>query len=122
MKKFILLVSILLATLFFTLCLLICCIPTPETERRYEEHLYWKEVDCVIEDTDIEYWGIGHIAGTVKVYNSEYDLREEFDIYGRDAMELRDKSEGDIVKCEMYSWVNVDTGEVVRRQLNNINY
>lgn len=118
MKKIALLV-VLTAMLLLSACS--CSSYTPKEQ----PHLYWKDIDVVVTDIDKRHW----FAGThwyvveITVESEEYGLEETFEIEGSGAFGCPEQwryEEGQTVKAELYSWVMDSTGEVVRREINQV--
>ena len=116
--------GILIIIVIVSMLLLLCGCGevTDSTQSPIEsEVLYWKDVECEIED----YWFNAAVptlcSGWVKVKSEEYNLEETFDLHGFEASEMRDYVEDNkTITCEMYSWVLDNTGEVTRRMLHKI--
>lgn len=118
MKKFASFITFA-AILLFSACS--CSSYTPKEQ----PHLYWKDIDVVITDIDKRHW----FAGThwyvveITVESEEYGLEETFEIEGSGAFGCPEQwryEEGQTVKAELYSWVMDSTGEVVRREINQV--
>lgn len=92
------------------------------TKTREQPHLYWKDIECIVKDCDYKYWYASgtHFKANITVYSDEYDLTQTFDLNGYDAKTCESLSKGDIVTCELYSWVMDSTGEVIRREINRL--
>lgn len=85
------------------------------------EVLYWKNIECEIEDSWFNVATPVLCSGWVRVRSNEYDLERTFDFNGYRAGEMRSYvRDNTTITCEMYSWVLDDTGEVTRRMLNKI--
>lgn len=85
------------------------------------DHLYWKDVECEIEDSWFNTAVPALCSGWVRVRLDEYGLEETFDLQGFEASEMRTYvRHNKTITCEMYSWVLDSTGEVTRRMLNKI--
>ena len=115
-------IALFLTVLMFCIFLAGCVEPDPNYVPPEEPHLYWKDVDVVIEDMDQYVWGVRPRRRklTITVYSEEYDLRKTFTLAasGINAPIYWNAKEGDIVKAQLYSWVMDSTGEVIRREIN----
>lgn len=85
------------------------------------EHLYWKDIECKIEDSWFNAAVPALCTGWIEVKTEEYGIEETFVLRGYEASEMRDYvRDNETITCEMYSWVLDSTGEVTRRMLNKI--
>ena len=119
MKKLICVILVML----FSFSILSGCEIEP-VERPEQPHLYWKDINVVVEEVDKHHYfaTVHHYEVSVTVYSKEYNLRETLDLYSKGIKpEYWDIEEGDAVKAELYSWVMDSTGEVVKRQINSLN-
>lgn len=93
-------------------------------ERPEQPHLYWKDIEVVVENVDQRHWfaTVHRYELYITVYSEEYDLRKTLNWYGTGmfAPEYWNLQEGDIVTAELYSWVMDSTGDVVRRDINRL--
>lgn len=117
-KIFVILVSLL----FTFLC---GCIQNTQSEPTEQPHLYWKDIDVVVENVDSRHWfaSTHHYIVYVTVRSDEYQLTYTDEFAGSGAFgypEQGNYRKGDIVKVEMYSWVMDSTGEIVRREIHKV--
>ncbi len=101
------------------------CLPYDKTNnlgQTEKPHLYWKEIDVVISDIDKRHWYASghHYTIDLTVRSDEYGLSESFSLNGMDAAAKWEYSEGDTVKAELFSWVIDSTGEVTKREINQV--
>ena len=93
-------------------------------ERAEQPHLYWKDIEVVVESVSKKHWfaTVHRYELSVTVYSEEYDLQKTLDFYssGMFAPEYWNLEKGDVVTAELYSWVMDSTGEVVRRSINQL--
>lgn len=100
------------------------CAQSVQYERKEQPHLYWKDIDVVVEQVDRRHWfACGHhYEVKVTIRSDEYNL-DYTDVITGGGM-FRPKqwsySEGDIVKAELYSWVMDSTGEVIKREIHRV--
>ena len=100
------------------------CAQSVQYERKEQPHLYWKDIDVVVEQVNRRRWFAGTYRYEVKVSvrSDEYNLAYT-DVFTGGGM-FRPKqwsySEGDIVKAELYSWVMDSTGEVMKREIHRV--
>lgn len=81
------------------------CTQNTQFEPTEQPHLYWKDIDVVVENSD------------------EYQLTYTDEFAGSGAFgypEQGNYRKGDIVKAEMYSWVMDSTGEIVRQEIHKV--
>ena len=114
-KIFVILVSLL----FTFLC---GCTQNTQFEPTEQPHLYWKDIDVVVENVDSRHWfaSTHHYIVYVTVRSDEYQLTYTDEFAGSGAFgypEQGNYRKGDIVKAEMYSWVMDSTGEIVRQEI-----
>lgn len=113
------------------LLLLLCfsfsgCEPNKDYKPREREHLYWKDINVKVTDIELTHsFAVTHrYRLNITVYSEEYDLEESFEYYSQGFManlpNCAESEVGDTVKAELYSWVLDSTGEVVRRQINQV--
>ena len=85
------------------------------------EHLYWKDIECQIEDSWFNAAVPALCNGWIEVKSDEYGLEETFNLHGFEASEMRTYvRDNKTITCEMYSWVLDSTGEVTRRTLSRV--
>lgn len=94
-------------------------------EPKEQPHLYWKDIDVVVENVDSRHWfaSTHHYIVYVTVKSDEYQLTYTDEFAGSGAFgcpEQWNYRKGDVVKAEMYSWVMDSTGEVVRREIHKV--
>ena len=118
------LISILLISLFIS-----GCSADTTSASNYEPveqpHLYWKDIDVTVTDIEKKHWFAGthwHQV-TTYVHSDEYNIDGEYTekgsgIFGCPAS--WDYETGDTVKAELYSWVLDSTGEITRREINQV--
>lgn len=118
-KKLFVILVLLLPTLLYG------CTQDMQYEPKEQPHLYWKDIDVVVENVDSRHW----FASTpryivyVTVRSDEYQLTYTDEFAGSGAFgypEQGNYRKGDIVKAEMYSWVMDSTGEIVRREIHKV--
>lgn len=114
------LLSIMLGLIFLT-----GCFPHNKDydfKSKETPHLYWKDIEVVIADIDKRHWYASshHYKIYLTVENDEYGLSQSFTIDGSKAKEKWEWNKGDTVKAELFSWVMDSTGEVVRREINQV--
>ena len=120
---FIILYIILVSLLLF---ILLCgCTQSMQYEPKEQPHLYWKDIDVVVENVDCKHWfaSTHHYIVYVTVRSDEYQLTYTDEFAGSGAFGCPKQGnyrKGDIVKAEMYSWVMDSTGEVVRREIHTV--
>lgn len=116
MRKQRIIITILMFSFLLTGCV------SFNVKRSEQPHLYWKEIDVVVEDIDFSRWYASgnHCVADVTVYSEEYNLEESFHYIGSDAEKLEYVQQGDIIKAELYSWKIDSTGEIVRRCINQL--
>lgn len=117
-KLFVILVSLL----FTFLC---GCTQNTQSEPTERPHLYWKDIDVVVENVDSRHWfaSTHHYIVYVTVRSDEYQLTYTDEFAGSGAFgypEQGNYRKGDIVKAEMYSWVMDSTGEMVKREIHKV--
>lgn len=100
------------------------CAQSVQYERKEQPHLYWKDIDVVVEQVDRRHWFAGGHRYEVKVTvrSDEYNL-DYTDVFTGGGLFTPDQwsySEGDTVKAELYSWVIDSTGEVIRREIHRV--
>ena len=98
-------------------------LPQEEGKSRPEQpHVYWKDIDVEVVDIDKRHWyaGTHHYQVDITVKSEEYGLTETFHLDGMNAKDAYNYDKGDIIKAELNSWVMDSTGEVVRREINEI--
>ncbi|WP_373262230.1 hypothetical protein [Hungatella hathewayi] len=108
------------------LCLMISdCGKRQECKLDEQPHLYWKEIEVEVISIDKKHW----FASThwyqvdLDVYSSEYELRKTFEIQGSGAFGCPKEFNyeiGDIIKAELYSWKMDSTGEIIEREIHNL--
>lgn len=100
------------------------CTQGVQYERKEQPHLYWKDIDVVVEQVNRRRWFAGTYRYEVKVSvrSDEYNLAytDVFTGSGMFCPKQWSYSAGDIVKAELYSWVMDSTGEVIRRGINRV--
>jgi len=100
------------------------CTQDVQYERKEQPHLYWKDIDVVVEQVDRRHWFAGTHRYEVKVTvrSDEYNLAYTDVITGGGMFRPKQwsYSEGDIVKAELYSWVMDSTGEVMKREIYRV--
>lgn len=93
-------------------------------ERKEQPHLYWKNIDVVVENVDQRHWfaAVHRYEIHITVYSEEYNLRKtlSYSSSGMYTPEHWGVQKGDIVTAELYSWVMDSTGEVVRRDIHTL--
>ena len=93
-------------------------------ERPEQPHLYWKDIEVVVEDVVQKHWfaTVHRYELSITVYSEEYNLRKTFNSYtsGMVTPNGWNSQEGDVITAELYSWVMDSTGEVVRREINRL--
>lgn len=116
------LISILLIS-----CLLVGCENANisysyDTTPREQPKLQTQDVDCIVLDCDYRHWyaSAHHYKCYIKVYNEEYDIEQSFTLDGDNAKECEGIQKGDIISCELYSYIMESTGEVTKRFINHI--
>ena len=119
---------ILSISLIVLICLSLCACSMPVNENytpQEQPHLYWKDIDIVVEDVDRREWfaTVHRRELSITVKSEEYGLSKTFN-YSESEMINGIKAwnckEGDIIKAELYSWVVDSTGEIVRRDINKL--
>ena len=82
--------------------------------------MYYKDIECIVTKCDYQYWYASgcHYKAYVTVYNEEYNLEKSFTLNGMDAKECESLNNGDIITCELYTWVLDSTSEVIKREIN----
>lgn len=100
------------------------CAQSVQYERKEQPHLYWKDINVVVEQVDKRHWFAGGHRYEVKVTvrSDEYNL-DYTDVFTSGGLFLPEQwnySEGDTVKAELYSWVMDSTGEVVKREIHRV--
>ena len=93
-------------------------------ERPEQPHLYWKDINVVVEDVSKHHYfaTVHHYEVNITVYSKEYNLRETLYLYSKGIVpEYWDIEEGDTIEAELYSWVMDSTGEVIKRKINSLN-
>ena len=118
-NKFKIVIYIIFSIIIFT-----SCVPTDNCNQNHildTNHLYYKDIEVEITDIDKRCYfsGCMHYLVYVTVYSKDYDLVQNFDLHTKDAYELE---KGDIVKAELYSWKNNETGKINKRKINQIYY
>lgn len=117
-KKIICLLSILIIFLGFVGCDL------EPIERAEQPHLYWKDIDVVVENVEKQHWfaTTHRYQLSITVYNQEYNLRKTIDSSssGMFTPQHWNIEQGDIIKAQLYSWVIDSTGEVVKREIHSL--
>lgn len=96
-----------------------------QMSEKEQPHLYWKDIDVVVENVDIRHWfaSTHHYIVCITVRSHEYQLTYTDEFTGSGAFgcpEQGNYRKGDIVKAEMYSWVMDSTGEIVRREIRKV--
>lgn len=96
-----------------------------KVETKEEPHLYWKDIDVTVTSVDKRHWyALTHwYEVIVTVESDEYQLTYTETFNGSGVFGCPSQweySEGDIVKAQLYSWVMDSTGEVVKRQINQV--
>lgn len=100
------------------------CVQDMQCVKKEQPHLYWKDIDVVVEQVDRRHWFASghHYEVKVTIRSDEYNL-DYTDVITGGGM-FRPKqwsySEGDIVKAELYSWVMDSTGEVIKREIHRV--
>lgn len=116
---------------FLVLMLSIIMLPGCETynlvssQRSEQPHLYWKDIDVTVTDTDKRHWFATTHWYTVSltVQSEEYGLTKTFQFKGSGAFGRPEQWQykiGDTVKAVLYSWVMDSTGEIVRREIAKV--
>lgn len=106
------------------LCFLTGCSQRP-IYKQEQPHLYWKDIDVVVENIDNVGWfaGVPRYRTRLTVYSEEYQLTYTDEFVGSGAFGKPIQwgyKQGDIVKAELYSWVMDSTGEIVKREINRV--
>lgn len=100
------------------------CMQDIRRERKEQPHLYWKDIDVVVERVDRKHWfaGTHRYEVRVAVRSDEYNLSYTGVItaFGMFRPKQWSYRKGDIVKAELYTWVLDSTGEVIRREINRV--
>lgn len=98
-------------------------IETSETVSVEQPHMYWKEINVIVDDIDKKTWyaSTHHYKVNITVHSDEYGLVESFEFNGGDAKDVWDYDKGDVIKAELHLWVMDSTGEVVRREIGSLN-
>lgn len=118
MKKYILIIALII---------IICltgCTKNQTYQAPERPHLYWQDIDVVVTDVNRRQWFAKTTWYLVEytVTSEEYGLTQTF--YAQDCGLWRpqewDYEEGQILTAELYSWVMDSTGEVVRREINQV--
>jgi len=117
-RKFCILLSLLI--------ILIQCGCTQDLDYTPKEqpHLYYKDIDVVVEQVNRKHW----FAGThwyevkIRVKSEEYNLTYSTVLKSSGMFRPKqwDYSEGDIIRAELYSLVMDSTGEVIERKIHRI--
>ena len=94
-----------------------------ETEE--QPHLYRKDIDVTVTSVDKRHWyaSTHWYKVSVTVESDEYQLTYTDTFKGSGAFGCPSQweyNEGDIVTAKLYSWVMDSTGEVVKRQINQV--
>lgn len=113
--------------LIFAIILLSGCKPhDPAIYQHIEQpHLYWKDIDVVVTNTDKRHWfaTTHRYMVSLTVQSEEYGLTRTFQFDGLGLLGCPAQWEyeiGDTVKAELYSWVLDSTGEVIRREIAKV--
>ena len=95
---------------------------SPDFSYTEQPSLYYKDIDVEIISISKTSWcsGTHHYEVEVTVKSHEYNLVEDFTYTMRDAKELQSRKEGDILKARLYSWVMKSSGQVIRREINQL--
>lgn len=93
-------------------------------EKVEQPHLYWKDIDVVVENVEKKHWfaTTHRYQLSVTVYSQEYDLKKTIDSSssGMFTPQHWNVKQGDIIKAQLYSWVIDSTGEVVKREIHSL--
>lgn len=106
--------------------ILLCgCVRNMQCEPKEYPHLYWKDIDVVIENVEKKRWFACtiHYIVSVTVKSDEYQLVYTDEFVGTGAFGCPKQwnyNNGDVVKAKLYSWVMDSTGEVVRREIHEV--
>ena len=123
MKRFILIIVMIITLSFF-----VGCDSNPsqvEYTRPEEPHLYWKDIEVVVTDINTHH----RFAKThwyyvcITVESEEYNLSKTLEFEGSGFFgkpSQWDYQVGDKVTAQLYSWVKDSTGEIVRREIHTI--
>lgn len=100
------------------------CVQNISCVKKEQPHLYWKDINVVVEQVDRRHWFASghHYVVKVTVRSDEYNLdyTDVFSGGGLFTPKQWSYSEGDIVKAKLYSWMIDSTGEVIRRKIHRV--
>lgn len=111
--------SIILVFLFCAVFLAVGCEKSTNTERQSPKpHLYWKDIDVEVINVEkfIRFSPYHRARALITVYSNEYDLSESFSVNSY----WSNYKVGDFIKAELYSWVDDNTGKILKREIHRI--
>ena len=108
--------SLIIATILFAAC---------DYEAKPNPiHMYYEEIPVVVTRCEYIQWYAGtvHYQADISVYSEEYDLKRIYRLNGWEARDYKEVRKGDVITATLYSWKNIDTGEITNRELGHIEY
>lgn len=79
-----------------------------------QPHLYWKDIN--VEVVEVRQ-SLNKRIYEVEVYSKDYNLKHSFVLRGID---YDGYEKGDIIKAELYSWVDDSSGKIIQREIHQI--
>ncbi|BDR74231.1 hypothetical protein K144316041_p20700 (plasmid) [Clostridium tetani] len=111
---------------FLILSLLLCSCGDRDVQQIEKKPiLYYKTINVVVISNKKTIWyaGTRRYEQTVKVKSKEYNKKKEFYLTDSGAfanMPYWNCKEGDILKAELLSWKEENTGKIIKREINKL--